>query len=100
MAFQVAGPDGPLSIKLPMDVNATLRKLEDSYIPGRFVTKPHAYRVAWRIIKDWVEAQMALLETEMVKMEQIILPYILTPSGKTVYEIVADSQFMLDEGSR
>src|SRR2546421_1512026 len=34
---------------------------------GRFVeTEEHARDVAWRIIKDWVEAQMAIIETRMV----------------------------------
>jgi hypothetical protein len=30
-----------------------------------------AYRVAWRNILDWVEAQMALLEIEMAKIERL-----------------------------
>ena len=32
-----------------------------------------AYRVAWRNILDWVEAQMALLEIGMAKMEEVFL---------------------------
>lgn len=39
--------------------------------------KEQARRVAWRILKDWIEAQIALLESGMVEMEEIFLPYML-----------------------
>jgi len=35
----------------------------------------------------------------MVKMEQIFLPYIITPSGKTLYEGLAERHFLLGGGS-
>jgi hypothetical protein len=42
---------------------------------------------------------MALLETEMVKMEQIFLPYMITGDNKTLFERMVDHKFMLPEGS-
>lgn len=55
-----------------------------------------AERVAWRILKDWVEAQMALLDIEMVRFEEIFLPYIETKNGRTVYERLEEKQFLLE----
>lgn len=98
LAFQVKGPTGPLSIKLPVDTLAILNVMTEDGLQPRFLTEDHAYRVAWRILKDWVEAQMALLETEMVRMEQIFLPYIMNRDGKTLYEIMANLNFQLPEG--
>jgi hypothetical protein len=98
LAFQVDGPSGPLSIKLPADLNATKKVMERDGLGPKWLTDDHVYRVAWRILKDWVEAQMALLETEMVKMEQIFLPYIITRDGRTVYELMAGRNFELPEG--
>ena len=102
LAFNVRTPNGEIPIRLPIDVAATLRVLERQYanreIPARYVKEEHAYRVAWRIIKDWIEAQMSLLETEMVKMEQIFLPYIITPGGQTVYQVMAEKHFLLGPG--
>jgi len=100
LAFQVDGPAGPLSIKLPVDLKATLRVMERDGLQQRYLTEDHAYRVSWRIVKDWLEAQMALLDTEMVKMEQIFLPYIITRDGNTVYEIMAGLNFQLPEGRK
>jgi len=75
------------------------RQAYNREIPARYANKEeHAYRVAWRIIKDWVEAQMSLLETEMVKMEEIFLPYVITPWGKTVYQVMAEKRFLLGPG--
>lgn len=47
-------------------------------------------------MKDWVEAQMALLDIEMVRFEEIFLPYIETDTGQTVYERLEKQQFMLE----
>lgn len=43
-------------------------------------------RVAWRQILRWVEAQFALVETGMVKVQEVFLPYAQTASGETLYE--------------
>ncbi len=102
LAFKVKMPNGELPIRLPIDATATLKVLQRQYagreIPGRYANEEHAYRVAWRIIKDWVEAQMSLLETEMVKMEEIFLPYVITRSGQTLYQVMAEKRFLLGSG--
>lgn len=102
LAFKVNMPNGELPIRLPIDTAATLKVLERQYnnreIPGRYANEDHAYRVAWRIIKDWVEAQMSLLETEMVRMEEIFLPYVITRSGQTIYQVMAGKHFLLGPG--
>jgi len=44
-------------------------------------------RVAWRQILRWVEAQLALVNTNMVKVEEVFLPYIQTSiKGETLFE--------------
>lgn len=61
--------------------------------------KKQAARVAWRIIKDWVDSQLAIIETEMVTIEQVFLPYLLTKDGKrTLYDAMVDRHFLLSEG--
>lgn len=54
-----------------------------------------AVRTAWRIVKDWVEAQCALIETKMVTTSQVFLPYAITKDGKTLAEKVAENPAML-----
>lgn len=58
-------------------------------------TMDQAERTAWRILKDWVAAQMALLDIEMVKFEEIFLPYIVDASGRTMFEQLEQQQFLI-----
>lgn len=102
LAFQVLTPHGYVGIRLPIDPAAVLKVLTQQNrlrkVPKRYLNHAQAVRVAWRIVKDWVAAQMAILETEMVKMEQIFLPYVITKSGQTLYEVMADKHFLLGTG--
>ena len=62
-------------------------------------SEDHARDVAWRIIKDWVEAQMAIIETRMVTTAQVFLPYAVTSNGQTLYEYIGqNTQLLLGEG--
>lgn len=88
-----------IPVRLPVKVDdclAVLRK-EKKENPRKQIkdTREQAERVAWRILKDWVEVQMALLDIEMVRFEEIFLPYIETNTGQTVYERLEESQFLL-----
>jgi len=102
LAFRVLTPHGDVAIRLPIDPEAVLKVLTQQNrlgkVPKRYLTHAQAVRVAWRIVKDWVSAQMAILETEMVKMEQIFLPYVITQEGKTLYEAMIDRHFQLGPG--
>ena len=99
LSFEVNTNRGVAQIVLPVDPDAVLRVMSksNSHVPYRLQCREQAIRVAWRIVKDWVEAQMAILETEMVKMEQIFLPYINTHSGQTLFQVF-ESQNLLESG--
>lgn len=48
-----------------------------------------ARRVAWRQVLRWVEAQFAMVETEMVKLEEVFMPYIvMDKKGTTLFEVI------------
>jgi len=104
LAFNVKMPNGELPIRLPIDAASTLKVLRkqasDREIPSGYARDDHAYRVAWRNIFHWVSAQMALLETEMVRMEEIFLGYVITPGGQTIYQVMAGKGFLLGPGEQ
>jgi hypothetical protein len=43
-------------------------------------------RIAWRIVKDWVAAQMALIEAEQACLAQVFLPYVSYQDGTTAFD--------------
>ena len=78
---------GPLSYALPCNIEAVFAILTEDRILVRdpAARRRQAARVAWRIVKDWVEAQMALLATGMVELEEIFLPYVIY-GDQTLYQ--------------
>jgi hypothetical protein len=58
--------------------------------------REQSYRTAWANIRDWITVQMALIDTEMVKPEEVFLPYMITREGKTYFETLEEKQFLLE----
>jgi hypothetical protein len=98
LSFIVNSARGPLPINMPINVEPVFEILKQQKRRNSSVkaTYEQAERVAWRILKDWVEAQMTILETNMVKIDQIFLPYIVNKEGKTLYEVLDQKQFLLE----
>jgi len=86
MAFKLNTSRGEMGYRLPANPHAILRILERDRVDRRYRNLDQATRVAWRIIKDWVAAQAALAESEMVEMEEVFLPYLLVGDKQTVFE--------------
>lgn len=84
--FEINTPLGYRQFKLPAHTEKVMQVLKKQNIKAE---KEQAERVAWRILKDWTAAQMAILETEMVSMDEIFLPYMLNGSGDTLYTAYA-----------
>ncbi len=89
-----------ISFRLPTDWRAVQRRLQTQRVEPRYRTQEHALRVAWRITKDWVEAQLAIIESQMVTTAQVFLPYAVTLNGQTLYEYIGQhTQLLLGEGN-
>lgn len=94
ISFRVMTQHGLMAFKIPANTHKVLVAIQqNSKIPKWNRTHQQAARVAWRIIKDWVEAQMAMIQTEMVTLDQLFLPYAQRPDGVTVYETMVKSKF-------
>lgn len=57
-----------------------------------------AYRTGWANIRDWISAQMALIDIGMVKTEEVFLSYITDEDGKTLFEKLENKNFLLPSG--
>ena len=99
LSFLVDVGYNQIPIKLPAKINECLKVLESEKKKGTKnvkATYEQAERVAWRILKDWVLAQMALLDINMVKFEEVFMPYIVDKNGQTLFEKLEDKQFLLN----
>lgn len=108
ISFQILMGERKIGFKLPVDwkpVYEIMAKDKDFTWGERGEKqksdlKLQAIRTAWRIVKDWTEAQMALVETQMVTTAEVFLPYAVMKSGQTLSEHVSNNpQFLLGDGS-
>lgn len=94
ICFAIDTPTGLRGIQLPAKVENVLAVLRQQKVKADY---EQAERVAWRIVKDWVAAQMAILESEMVQLDEIFLPYMVNREGNTFYQLYCANQLMLEE---
>jgi len=102
--FIVNGKSIPF--KLPANVEKVREYIWNEYDSTRTRGKKQkddfdreAYNVAWRLIKDWVHDQLSIIATDMVKMEEVFLPYIMIDDNTTVSDkfLTGDWNKMLPE---
>jgi len=83
-----------LSFRLPINKEGVLRALDRDCQP-RYVNPDQANRTAWRIIKDWVESQMALVEANQADIVEVFLPYLQDDMGITIYNRLKGGEFKM-----
>lgn len=83
VSFIIEDSLGAHIFRLPARTEAVQRVLAKQHVK---CTDEHAEAVAWRNVKDWVAAQIALIETGQVEAVEVMMPYMLDDAGHTLYE--------------
>jgi hypothetical protein len=101
MQFVIKTQWGPRPFALPANVegvyNVLLRQADARKIGQKYATREQAQRVAWRIVREWLAAQLAMIEAELVTLEQTMLPYLLVRPGQTLYKALDEGQLQLPQ---
>lgn len=96
LSFCITLNNQDVFFQLPCRWKGVLLVMEkDKKVPRNLCNKDQALRVSWRILKDWVEAQMAAVEAEIASVSEVFLPYMLTKNGQTLYEKISDNPQLL-----
>ncbi len=94
MSFRQNTPHGVIFFRLPAQMDGVYKSLtKDSKVPKKLKTREQAAKVAWRILKDWIEAQLAIIDAGMAEMTEVFLPYAQDASGSTVYQSIKNKGF-------
>lgn len=74
------------------------KKMVKDKVPDKFLSNDQARRVAWRILKTWVEAQIAIIEAQLASLAEIMLPYAITKNGNTLFKEIeaGNNSFLLN----
>lgn len=95
MSFRIMTNHGMIFFRMPANTDGVLRALQrDKKVPTKLKTKQQATNVAWRVLKDWIEAQLAIVDAEMAEMAEVFLPYAQDKTGKTLYKSIEERGFM------
>lgn len=99
VAFEVQTDVGAHAYQLPIDVDAMHQLLRAEKRAGRLpgITVPqaesreHAERVAWRVVAEWLRAQLTLIASRMATLDQVMLPYQVV-GGRSMYAAIREQQ--------
>jgi hypothetical protein len=102
--IQVEGKE--LAFRLPAKpdkVYTALHQGSPSYHHDRYGAhwREEAERIAWRICKSWLEAQITLINLEQARIEEVFLPYLILGKNKeSLYDVMKGKQFFLPDASK
>lgn len=97
IAFSIVTLRGEIPISLPARVEKVGRAMYGTQDLSES-QRQQAERTAWKNIQDWIDSLLALVETEMVKLEEVFLPYVTARDGKTLFEKMEEQGFLLPSG--
>lgn len=99
LSFRIETPNGIMPYKLPSRTEKVLQVMKNQYAAGELKThgivldEEQAERVAWRQLRTWLQGQLALLESEMVTMDQLFLPFLILRENRTLYDELMEGGF-------
>jgi len=95
VSFKIKVEGKDMSFKMPCNWRAVHQIFKDQGLTNvRHKDKSldnQAIRTAWRLIYHWVDAQLAMVEVNMVTIPQVFLPYAMMPDGRTLSEHVGEN---------
>lgn len=97
LTFRIETVHGQRQFSLPVNVDGTYKALVNAnragHIAPRYAERDQAERVAWRVLKDWLEAQLALIEAGVADMAEVMLPYLhVGDNGLTLYRAFVENE--------
>jgi hypothetical protein len=101
ISFGLEIDGNPMGFKLPaMTENVVQILYGRTYKSGlqKKITnsqRAQAYKTAWANIRDWIDAQMALVATKQAKINHIFLPYLVMKNGETLAEQIEKNPSLL-----
>lgn len=87
LSFTMNLPGGPQAFTLPARIEKTHKLLQnDRSLTASQKTYEQAERTAWRVLKTWIEGQIALIQTGLADTAEVMFAYALTGNGReTLY---------------
>lgn len=102
LSFIITYENKDIPIRLPINllkIQSIFNELvKEKELPKKYSNNTEqARRTGWRIIKDWLEAQLTIIKIRQAELTEVFLPYIIVRGEKTVYGIIKEKGFMIED---
>jgi hypothetical protein len=103
--FLIQTGDGEIAYRLPAKVDRVRESLRDKIRRPRKGTlerlNQQAERTAWKLLADWVDVQLSLIELGQAEFLEIFLPYVYDPAKQETFfeRIKAGGYKLLPQGA-
>lgn len=77
-----------------------LRAYKDRKIERRYTEPAHAQKVAWRVLKMWLESNLAMVEAGLAEPEKALFPYMLLAPEHTLFDEYDQQQPSITAGNQ
>lgn len=100
IAFVIDTQFGAKNFRLPANAAGVERVIVEQQRRGqisnlaRYRGAEQANRVAWRILKDWIVTQLAVIESGVMTLDEAMLPYMLVGPDRTLSEAFQTNERM------
>jgi hypothetical protein len=95
---------GERGYEIAVNFDGTQESLERAYkdrrIERKYTGYAQAQRVAWRVLKMWLESNLALIEAGLAEPERVLLPYVLLSPDRTLFDEYDRQQPAIGAGER
>lgn len=109
IGFRLDTPHGPRQFSLPVNIDGVHAILQKERKPGgkiaelhlsmaqrdRLASRGRAADIAWRVVKDWLEATLALIAHGMADLTEVMLPYLHVDDSRTLYQAYRERESAL-----
>lgn len=85
--FSIEKDGAPLWFRMAPNPTGVLKSMERDKVERRFRNAQQAHRTAWRILKDAIEAQMAIFTSQQGEIAEVFLPYAIDERGESFYKV-------------
>lgn len=96
VAFGIDTPAGPRGFLLPANVEGVRAVFSRQKVKA---PDGQAERTAWRNVRDWIMAQMAIIEAGQVEISEVFFPYLTDRTGRTIYQLYKGGQLSIGDGT-
>lgn len=90
-----------IPFKIPVSIEkartVVVKAVKEKKLPQRYLNESlrteQGERIVWRIIKDWIDSQLSLMEINFADATEIFLPYVYDAvENKTLYQKFMDNK--------